>query len=306
MPDVCALYQFAPLADLPAVRQRLLGAMADRVLGSLLIAPEGINGTIAGERPDIESVLTVIRRLGFDDLSIKWSATSDQPFRRGKVRIKREIVTMGVDGIDPVTGAGQYVAPEDWNRLIDDPEVVLIDTRNDYETAIGKFDGAVDPSTESFRSFPDYVDANLNPDVTPKVAMYCTGGIRCEKATALLKQKGFDQVYHLRGGILEYLRTVAPEDSRFRGDCFVFDDRVAVDDRLQPSGHHLCHGCGWAVPPDQTSDPRYVAGVQCPRCADKLTDDQKRRFAMRQSQLAAGPPGGPPGGRDTRRQTPTG
>lgn len=296
MYHVCALYRFSTVDDVGRLRDHLDAAMNDHgVLGTLLVAPEGINGTIAGPRTSVDAVLAAIAEAGFDSLSCKWATCQSPPFKRAKVRIKKEIVTLGVDGIDPNHQVGQYVEPEDWNDLIDDPDVVVIDTRNDYETSLGAFEGAIDPNTESFRQFPDYIDQSFDPDKTPKVAMYCTGGIRCEKATALLKQKGFEQVYHLRGGILEYLRRVEPTQSRWNGDCFVFDERVAVDHRLNPSGHRLCRGCGWAVDPQQAQDPRFIEGVQCPRCAQTLTEDQKRRFAMRQSQLKRSPDQASPG-----------
>lgn len=288
MYHVCALYRFSPVADVNQLRDDLASAMRDHsVMGTLLVAPEGINGTIAGSQSSLDAMLAAIGGAGFESLSLKWSTCTEAPFKRAKVRIKKEIVTLGVDGIDPSADVGRYVDPADWNKLIADPNVIVIDTRNDYETSLGKFQGAIDPQTETFREFPNYVDQNLDPEKMPKVAMYCTGGIRCEKATAFLKKKGFREVFHLRGGILEYLRTVEPADSRWQGDCFVFDERVAVDHSLQPSGHQLCRGCGWAMDQAALSDPRYLPGVQCPRCADKLSDDQKRRFAMRQSQIDA-------------------
>ena len=288
MHDIVALYQFHKVDDPTALQSNLLHFLRSHgIRGTLLVANEGINGTVSGSRIHLDSLIEHLGSLGMNNLNVKWSTSHDAPFKRTKVRLKREIVTLGIDDIDPSADAGQYVAPEQWNELLEDPDVVVIDTRNEYETAVGQFDGAIDPSTESFRDFPGYVDRHLDPSRTPKVAMYCTGGIRCEKATALLKQKGFREVYHLHGGILEYLRTVDPADSRWRGDCFVFDERVAVDHQLTPSGHRLCHGCGWAVPPDQIDHPDYRPGVHCPRCVNQLTDEQKKRFAMRQSQIDA-------------------
>jgi UPF0176 protein len=207
------------------------------------------------------------------------------PFKRSRVRLKKEIVTMGVDGIDPLDSVGTYVDPKDWNELINDPDVTVIDTRNDYEVAIGAFKGAENPETHSFRQFPQYVAENLDPSKHKKVAMYCTGGIRCEKSTALLKKRGFENVYHLRGGILKYLEEIPEEDSQWEGECFVFDRRVSVGHGLRVSDQVMCFGCGWPVTREQQQDPDYVPGVHCPNCADQITDQQRQRFAQRQRQL---------------------
>ncbi len=256
------------------------------VRGSLLLAREGINGTVAGSREGIDALLAFLRS---DDrlaaLEIKESFCDEMPFRRSRVRLKKEIVTLGVEGIDPNDSVGTYVDPRDWNDLISDPEVTLIDTRNDYEVAIGTFQGAINPNTESFRDFPKYVDENLDPSKHKKVAMFCTGGIRCEKSTALLKQKGFDQVYHLRGGILKYLETVPPAESQWQGECFVFDARVAVGHGLEVSDHEMCFACGWPVSSEDQQHPDYVFGIHCPRCVNEITAEQKERFAMRQQQM---------------------
>jgi UPF0176 protein len=285
---VAALYRFVTLSDFESLRQPILDQMIKmEICGTLLLAIEGINGTIAGSEASMQSFLEYLRsdpRLA--DLDCKLSQCDEKPFRRSRVRLKREIVTLGVEGIDPQRSVGTYVDPRAWNQLLDDPEVTVIDTRNDYETAIGKFRGAIDPDTETFREFPEFVDQNLDPSKHRKVAMYCTGGIRCEKATALMLQKGFQEVYHLRGGILKYLETIPPEESKWEGDCFVFDERVAVDHTLQPSEHLMCFGCGWPVSIEDRQKSEYVPGVQCPRCADHLTEDQKQRFAMRQQQMS--------------------
>jgi UPF0176 protein len=285
---VAALYRFVPLRDHGDLRDPILDCMVQHdVRGTLLLAGEGINGTVAGRREDIERLLDFLRR---DErlaaLDVKWSTCDAMPFRRSRVRLKKEIVTLGVDGIDPLRSVGTYVDAEAWNALIDDPDVTVIDTRNDYEVAIGTFQGAINPQTESFRDFPEFVAKHLDPAKHRRVAMFCTGGIRCEKSTAYLKQVGFDEVYHLRGGILKYLETVPAEQSRFRGDCFVFDGRVAVDHDLKETDHLMCFGCGWPVPPADQSSPDYMPGIQCPHCAGILTEDQKRRFAMRQQQLS--------------------
>jgi len=282
---VAALYRFVTLADhqrLQTPLQRLLETHG--VCGSLLLAAEGINGTIAGDRQAIDAVLGSLRAIPeLSELDVKESRCAEQPFRRSRVRLKREIVTMGVDGIDPNDSAGTYVDPNDWNRLISDPDVVVIDTRNEYEIAIGSFEGAENPHTDSFREFPDYVERNLDPQQDQKIAMFCTGGIRCEKSTALLKQMGFDQVYHLRGGILKYLETIPESESLWRGDCFVFDGRVSVGHGLAEGDHVMCYACGWPVSRTDQQHPDYQPGVHCPHCKDKLTEDQKRRFAERQA-----------------------
>lgn len=283
---VAALYRFVRLDDYRSLRQPLLDRMRSLdIRGTLLLAVEGINGTVAGSRESIDRLLQELRhdpRLA--DLDVKESRCRRPPFKRTRVRLKREIVTMGVDGIDPAHSTGTYVRPEDWNRLIDDPDVTVIDTRNDYEVSIGTFEGAINPATESFREFPEFA-RQLDPERHPRVAMFCTGGIRCEKSTALLKQLGFEEVYHLRGGILKYLETVPKEQSRWRGECFVFDERVAVGHGLREGQHVMCYACGWPVSAEQQSDSDYRAGVHCPRCIHRLTPEQKARFADRQRQL---------------------
>lgn len=289
---VAALYRFTPLADHPSLQAPLLDRMQhDEVFGTLLLAGEGINGTIAGKPSALRALVHWLRNFQYDAhqpfaaMDVKWSTCERIPFRRARVRLKKEIVTMGVDGIDPLHSVGTYVDPEDWNALVDDPDVVLIDTRNDYEVEIGTFAGAVNPNTDSFREFPRYVAENLDPERHPKVAMFCTGGIRCEKSTAYLKERGFTEVYHLRGGILNYLERISPEKSRWQGECFVFDSRVSVDHQLQTGGHSLCHGCGWPVTVEMKSDARYELGVACPRCAADVTDEQRRRRRERQRQI---------------------
>ena len=298
---VAALYQFVPVADPSALRAPLAGVMREQgVHGTLLLASEGINGTVAGTRAGIDALLDWLRVDDrFPGLTHKESFADQMPFRRTKVRLKREIVTMGVEGIDPRQSVGTYVEPADWNSLVDDPSVTLIDTRNDYEVALGTFHGATDPATESFREFPAYVDAHLDPQTHPKVAMFCTGGIRCEKATAYLKQRGFEEVYHLRGGVLKYLEDVPAGQSRWEGQCYVFDGRVSVGHGLEPGGYHPCYGCGLPVSAEAMASPGYERGVSCPACVASLTEEQKERFRMRQRQLdasgsaAPGAPGDP-------------
>ncbi|MBI2382072.1 MAG: rhodanese-related sulfurtransferase [Gammaproteobacteria bacterium] len=287
---VAALYHFAHQPDFAAKREALKAlCLAQEVKGSLLLAEEGINGTIAGPRAGIDAVLAHLRAdPRFAALSHKESFAERQPFQRLKIKLKREIVTLGVPGVDPNRRVGQYVEPEDWNALLRDPEVILVDTRNDYEVAVGTFEGAVDPKTGSFTEFPAYVRERLDPAKHKKVAMFCTGGIRCEKASAFMLGEGFDQVYHLKGGILNYLEKVPEADSLWRGECFVFDERVTVDHQLAPGHYTLCYACGLPVSEAETGQPGYVEGVSCPKCVDQYSAEQKARFAMRMSQRRAG------------------
>ena len=284
---VAALYKFVSLPDFHELREPLLDhCLAQNIRGTLLLAEEGINGTVAGSREAIDSLLAYLKadpRLA--DLSHKESFDSSQPFYRMKVKLKKEIVTMGIDGIDPNEVVGTYVKPKDWNALISDPDVVLIDTRNDYEVEIGTFKGAVDPKTESFRQFPEYVRQNYNPEKHKKVAMFCTGGIRCEKASAFMKREGFEEVYHLEGGILKYLEEVDQPDSLWQGECFVFDNRVSVKQGLEPGKYALCHGCRWPITDADRQSEKYEEGVSCPACHDTLTDEQRQRFRDRQKQI---------------------
>ncbi|WP_286695783.1 rhodanese-related sulfurtransferase [Spongiibacter sp. UBA1325] len=284
---VAALYKFVSLPDFHELREPLLDhCLAQNIRGTLLLAEEGINGTVAGSREAIDSLLAYLKadpRLA--DLSHKESFDSSQPFYRMKVKLKKEIVTMGIDGIDPNEVVGTYVKPKDWNALISDPDVVLIDTRNDYEVEIGTFKGAVDPKTESFRQFPEYVRQNYNPEKHKKVAMFCTGGIRCEKASAFMKREGFEEVYHLEGGILKYLEEVDQPDSLWQGECFVFDNRVSVKQGLEPGEYALCHGCRWPITDADRQSDKYEEGVSCPACHDTLTDEQRQRFRDRQKQI---------------------
>jgi UPF0176 protein len=287
---VAALYQFTRFADCAAIQARLAAACAAAgVKGTLLLASEGINGTIAGGDSAIDQVLAHIRTLpGCAALDVKKSRAATMPFHRMKVRIKREIVTMGEPGIDPLADAGAYVAPQDWNALIAQPDTVVIDTRNDYEVALGTFAGAIDPGMRTFRDFPEWVRAHRDEwqeeGRQPKIAMFCTGGIRCEKATAFLKAEGLDEVYHLKGGILAYLEKVAAEESRWQGECFVFDERVAVSHGLQPGTHALCRACRMPVSEDAQRSPLYVEGVACPACHDERSDEQRERYTERHRQ----------------------
>ena len=295
---VAAFYAFTPLTD--ADQQDLLTAMpslaqAETVLGSVLIAAEGVNGTVCGPSLGVERLLAFLRsqlQLGdahYERLEVKRSWNPDQVFRRFKARSKREIVTLGQAQADPRDSVGTYVDPQDWNSLIDDPDTLVIDARNIYEVAIGSFEGALNPQTESFRDFPDWVDQELRPRVAregpQRIAMFCTGGIRCEKASSFLQQQGFGEVHHLRGGILRYLEEVPEQNSRWRGECFVFDQRVALNHQLERGDYCLCHACGLPVSSEQQTLPSYIKGVQCLHCIDQFTDTDRRRFAMRQQQI---------------------
>lgn len=288
---VAALYRFSSFHDCEPLRDGLAIACAEHgIKGTLLLAPEGINGTIAGTPDGIDAVLAHIRGLpGCERLSVKLSRAAVMPFYRMKVRIKREIVTMGQPDIDPLNDAGHYVSAEDWNALIADPATVLIDTRNDYEVRIGTFAGAVNPRTSSFREFPDWFRANrealLGGKPAPKVAMFCTGGIRCEKATAFLKSEGVDAVYHLDGGILKYLETATGPTSLWKGECFVFDQRVALGPGLTPGSHVLCRACRMPVTPEEQSSPLFEPGVSCPACHDGRNARQRTGYAERQRQV---------------------
>lgn len=284
---VCAMYKFVALEDFQTLREPLHKVMLDNgVRGTLLLASEGINGTVAGSREGINALLAWLQqdpRLA--DIVYKESLDDSNPFHRTKVKLKKEIVTMGVEGIDPKRVVGTYVKPEEWNALISDPDVILVDTRNDYEVQVGTFKGAVNPHTETFREFPDYVKENLDPEKNRKVAMFCTGGIRCEKSTAYLKEQGFDEVYHLEGGILKYLEEVPQENSLWEGECFVFDNRVTVNHQLEKGSYDQCHACRLPLTAEQMQSDKYQAGISCPNCYDSLSDEQRERFIERQKQM---------------------
>ncbi len=285
---VATLYHFTPFPDPAAIRGPLARlCCAEGITGTLLLAPEGINGTIAGRRAAIDAALAHIRALpGCATIDVKESTASEQPFGRLKVRLKREIVTMGQPDVDPRARTGHYVPPADWNALISAPDVAVIDTRNDYEVAIGTFQGAVDPGTESFRDFPAWWDANKARFHNKRIAMFCTGGIRCEKSTNWLLGQGVAEVYHLKGGILKYLEEVPEADSLWRGDCFVFDGRVSVGHGLREGPHILCHACRRPILPDDRDRPEYEQGVSCHLCHADTTPEDKARFRERQRQIA--------------------
>ncbi|MEZ2128415.1 MULTISPECIES: rhodanese-related sulfurtransferase [unclassified Sinorhizobium] len=285
---VAALYQFVAFPRFREFRDPLQAICdANGVKGTLLLAHEGVNGTIAGPAQGIATVLAYLRaQPEFSGLEHKESHASNMPFLRMKVKLKKEIVTMGVENIDPTKVVGTYVAPRDWNALISDPDTIVIDTRNDYETAIGVFKGAVDPKTKTFREFPEWVKQNAGLHNKPKIAMYCTGGIRCEKATAFMKEQGFDEVYHLKGGILKYLEEVPPEESLWEGACFVFDERVSVEHGLKEGNHRLCHACRNPITVEEVTSPYYEAGVSCSNCYHSRSEEDRRRYRERQHQIA--------------------
>ncbi|GAA4641646.1 rhodanese-related sulfurtransferase [Pontixanthobacter gangjinensis] len=287
---VAALYQFTPFTDPAAIQSPLQKLTEEQgVRGTILVAPEGINGTIAGSDDGIEAVLRHIRALpGCAAIETKEARAPKMPFLRMKVRVKKEIVTMGQPDLDPVGDVGTYVAPQDWNALIEDPDTIVIDTRNDYEVGIGSFKGAIDPKTESFRDFPAWFRARRaefeSGGKMPKVAMFCTGGIRCEKSTAFLKSEGVEEVYHLKGGILKYLETVPESESRWQGECFVFDERVSVKHGLELGTHTLCRACRNPMKPEDLKSGLFEEGISCPNCYGTRTDEQRARYAERQKQ----------------------
>ncbi|SNR32247.1 rhodanese-related sulfurtransferase [Paracoccus sediminis] len=287
---VAALYHFTRFPDPAALKGPLARvACAQGVRGTLLLAREGINGTIAGTRAGVDAVLAHIRALpGCADADWKESTAAAMPFGKMKVRLKQEIVTMGQPDVDPRAGVGHYVDAADWNALIRAPDVAVIDTRNDYEIAIGTFAGAIDPGTRSFRDFPGWWRRNAHRFAGKRVAMFCTGGIRCEKSTNYLLSQGVDQVFHLKGGILKYLEDVSQQDSLWQGECFVFDQRVSLTHGLQPGRHGLCHACRRPLAPEDRDRPEYEEGVRCHQCAGEYDDADRTRFRERQRQVARG------------------
>ncbi len=287
MYTIAALYHFTRFDDPAALKPVLLDlCLAQNVKGTLLLAGEGVNGTISGPRAGIDAVIAHLRSLpGCDGLEWKEAQSETPPFPRMKVRIKREIVTMGQPDVDPASKVGNYVDPSEWNELIQSPDVVVIDTRNDYEVAIGTFEGAVDPKTKSFGEFPDWWEQNKDRFHNKRVAMFCTGGIRCEKSTNYLLGQGVEDVFHLKGGILKYLEEVPKDESTWEGDCFVFDARVSVGHGLVEGPHVLCHGCRQPILPEDMKRPEYEQGVSCHNCYDQTTDWDKDRFRERQKQI---------------------
>ena len=284
---VCALYKFVRLNNYQDLRAPLWCRLDELgIRGTLLLASEAINGIVAGGRDAINGLLKWLEKQpGLDGIETKESFTDMMPFKRTKVKLKKEIVTMGVEGVDPRDVVGTYVDASEWNALIEDPEVLLVDTRNEYEIEVGTFENAVNPHTETFREFPEFVDKHLDATKHKKVAMFCTGGIRCEKSTAYLKQQGFESVYHLKGGILKYLETVPGAKSKWQGECFVFDDRVTVDHNLDRGSYDQCHACRLPITEEDKTHAHYTRGVSCPRCHDKTSAWDRARFAERERQI---------------------
>ncbi len=286
-----ALYKFVNLPDYKALQAPILAeCQKHNIKGTLLLAEEGINGTIAGLPDDIQKILVYLQqdpifKQRFADLEHKESYAEEHPFYRMKVKLKKEIVTMGVPSVSPTKQVGTYVKPEDWNALISDPDVILLDTRNDYEVHIGTFKGAVDPKTTTFREFPEFIAQNLDKTKNKKVAMFCTGGIRCEKASSFMVEQGFEEVYHLQGGILKYLETVPEVQSLWQGECFVFDQRVAVKHGLEVGDYDQCYACRMPLSQEEMQSPQYVAGISCPHCYDKVSKEKRAALTERQKQV---------------------
>lgn len=284
---VAALYRFVALSDLPKLQAEIKAAcIANDVYGTILIAPEGINGTIAGIGGKLEAVINLLDHLAdVKSGELKYSTSTGKPFLRMKVRVKKEIITMAAPEANPTKIVGTYVKPEDWNDLIKDPEVTVLDTRNDYETAVGIFKGAIDPGIQKFTDFKDFVSEKLDPKKNKKIAMFCTGGIRCEKASAYMLAHGFEEVYHLQGGILKYLETIPAEGSMWDGECFVFDRRVAVGHGLTEGCHDICYGCRFPLNDGDKDQTEYEEGVSCPRCHSSLTESKISALRMRHAQF---------------------
>jgi UPF0176 protein len=288
---VAAFYQFASLNNILSLQTELKKlCQRNEIFGTILLASEGINGTIAGKQSSINCLFKWLEEQpSFNEIQVKYSKSDSPAFNRLKVRIKKEIVTMGKTDINPNTVVGTYIKPQNWNDLINDPETLIIDTRNEYEIEIGTFKNSTNPQTKSFREFPDWVKAELDtlPDnKRPKqIAMFCTGGIRCEKATSYLVQKGYENVFHLEGGILKYLETIPVTDSTWLGDCFVFDQRVSVEHGLAPGKYKMCHACRLPLAPEDLKSKNYQPGVSCPKCYGSHTPEQQKRFKERQHQV---------------------
>ena len=288
--SVAALYKFSSINDPESLHNEIRKSLKSlSISGTILVGEEGINGTISGTNSNIKKAIAFIQSIkGFASLDIKYSESPKNPFIRLKIKLKKEIVTIGDRSINPNKIVGDYVDPKNWNSLIDDKDTILIDTRNDYEYSIGTFKNAINPNTVKFREFPKWVkDQNFTEDdkKNKKVAMFCTGGIRCEKASSLMMKDGFENVHHLKGGILNYFQSVKNEDSLWEGECFVFDDRVSVNQDLTVGTYDMCHGCRMPITKDDKKLKEYIKGVACPKCFNTTTEDQKARYMSRQKQV---------------------
>ena len=286
---VAALYKFVEIDDLLSLQSNLYEiCKKNNIMGTILIANEGINGTISGKTNEINQTIALLKSdKRFVNIEIKYSSSDKQPFHRMKVRLKKEIVTIGLPEINPNNKVGTYVKPDDWNDLISDPNVVVIDARNKYETKIGSFQNALDPEISSFREFPDWVKKfkSSKENANKKIAMFCTGGIRCEKASSLMKEEGFEDVYHLQGGVLKYLETIDRENSLWNGECFVFDQRVCLTDELEVGSYKMCFACRMPITEEEMQNEEYIEGISCIYCYDKTTKEKKERFGSRQKQI---------------------
>lgn len=286
-----AFYHFVTLDKKNNIQEHVYNfCEANNIKGTILLADEGINGTISGKEKNIRDFLIFIKKEDlfngvFSKLEHKESWASKNPFYRMKVRLKKEIVALGVDGVSPTKNVGKYVKPEEWNNLISDPNTIIIDTRNHYEVDIGTFKNATNPNTSTFRELPSFIEENLDPKTPKKIAMFCTGGIRCEKATSLMLDKGFKDVYHLEGGILKYLETIDKDESLWEGECFVFDQRVAVTHGLNEGKYDQCYACRHPLSPDEINSSHYIKGISCPYCYNKLTNEKKSSVIERQKQI---------------------
>jgi len=285
---IAAFYSFTPLVNLEELQsyfKKLLGSLS--IKGTILLAKEGINGTVAGSNESIDKIKVSLKKKNLlNESNFKISFSSIEPFPRLKIKIKDEIVSIGNKLADPLIEVGEYVEPIEWNKLINKKDILVIDTRNTYECAIGSFKNSIQPQTTNFREFPDWIDKlDKEIDKNTEIAMFCTGGIRCEKASSLMKRKGFKNVSHLKGGILKYIETVPEQESLWQGECFVFDDRVSVDHKLNVGSYEMCHGCRMPISDTDKQDAEYVRGVSCPNCFNKKTPKQKKRYADRQKQV---------------------
>jgi|TARA_B100001094_G_scaffold332087_1_gene402709 UPF0176 protein len=291
MYKVAALYKFSKIQDPLELHNKIRIKLKDlSVYGTILVANEGLNGTIsASNNEKLISALNFIKSIkGFDDLDIKYSTSEKNPFVRLKVKLKKEIVTMGDESIDPTMLVGEYVDPKDWNDLIEDKNTIIIDTRNNYEYSIGTFKNSINPETKKFKEFPKWIDKKeftTHEKNNKNIAMFCTGGIRCEKASSLMKKEGFKNVYHLKGGILKYFESISVDNSKWEGECFVFDDRVSVKHDLSEGTYDMCHGCRMPITEDDKKSKKYIRGVSCSSCFDTTTKEQKSRYMSRQKQV---------------------
>jgi len=290
MYKVAALYKFQSISN-PKEIQSLIRDSLNKlnITGTILVGSEGLNGTISGEPQNITNAITFLKSInGFSSLDIKYSSSKKNPFIRLKVKLKKEIVTIGDENVNPNKVVGEYVDPNNWNDLISHEDTIVIDTRNNYEYSIGTFKNSINPKTTKFRDFPEWVESNGFTDIdkkSKKVAMFCNGGIRCEKASSFMKDKGFEDVYHLKGGILKYLESIPEDESMWQGECFVFDDRVSVNHQLMPGSYDMCHGCRMPITDNDKASVKYIKGVACPQCFDTTTEEQKSRYKSRQKQV---------------------